>query len=164
MLIKLLFCNYQVRLDKVLQDDAPFDICSCQVSSIFYINVYNIYNFEYLVQNIFAFFSFSPIKCFEFVTLLVYIYDSDIFYLNLAVCIALFMVNRGPCKTSLGKYISITSTWWHFHRNNTRFKCYHQKIKTRYLIFAYVCKFDMNIFQYCCNQTNNTFCNAQQKN
>lgn len=29
----------QVHLDKVLEDDAPFDICSCQVSGFIFVNL-----------------------------------------------------------------------------------------------------------------------------
>lgn len=31
----IFFSGYQIRLDNVLEEDAPFDICSCQVSDSF---------------------------------------------------------------------------------------------------------------------------------
>lgn len=51
------FSGYQIRLDNVLEEDAPFDICSCQVSDSFVV-VYDklIFFFKFFKFSIVCFF------------------------------------------------------------------------------------------------------------
>lgn len=54
-----------------------------------------------------------------------------------AVCLALFMVDWGSCKTSPGKHICIAQTWWHLRRDHAWCKCHHQETQRRCSSYIY---------------------------
>lgn len=53
----IFFSGYQIRLDNVLEEDAPFDICSCQVSDSFVV-MYDKLIFFFKFLNFLLFVSF----------------------------------------------------------------------------------------------------------
>lgn len=120
---------FQVRLDEALADDAPFDICSCQVnaqSPLISIKQF----FCHLISR-------KQFFC-QFVKLLKYrLLVVEWHRLQLAVCHALFMVYWGAGTKGFGKCFRITSARRHLHRNNARCQCNRQKAQRRHVSLYY---------------------------